>query len=356
MNSALLTLVLIVGQPLPPIPQELPPIPRESYEEARDRARENQLPIAIFVGKSRRDVVGMVSISTSIGFFEGYPSACIIIGDDKGNWKATLLTNATDKQIIDAVKGVSQSANPFDQSNKRSSAEDDPWLPVGEQEDIRKLWPKTLEFPTGLRFYNRTRWGQYIAVTNEQLNIQPWPADKHAPFGRSRDNPLGLPALNPNINDPHWRTPGGLHNITGWKSYVGLSLPKDGLIDFWEGRTPVFNAPNGYLHKKLWRFPRGTLFVDLLTYNDKPFEVRYREKEKEWESFVAYKDPEARPEGYTSAKAITGKRCATCHEEADSGEGSQYHLVLRGNDGVRSFPVMTEGTLNPNRKLPIRTP
>jgi hypothetical protein len=79
-----------------------------------------------------------------------------------------------------------------------------------------------------------------------------------------------------------WMKPGGLAGVhLPWESYVGTT---DG----------------------------SNKFVDLLTYQGKPFELRVREKiNGKWEADIYYKDYAARPAGYVGA----GILCAKCHDE-----------------------------------------
>lgn len=91
----------------------------ESYSEAQARANRGKLPLVVFVGKQLRDVAGAVTVALAVSVLADYPDRCIIVSDREGYWKATLPADATDKQIADAVKGVSQSASPFDKSNRR---------------------------------------------------------------------------------------------------------------------------------------------------------------------------------------------------------------------------------------------
>ena len=75
------------------------------------------------------------------------------------------------------------------------------------------------------------------------------------------------------------------------------------------------------------------MFIDALSYEGKPFEIRQREKKNgRWDSSILFRDKAARPPGYTGLKLA----CSTCHDEA--GTGGYGVGLVPGGDGVLSDP------------------
>ena len=85
------------------------------------------------------------------------------------------------------------------------------------------------------------------------------------------------------------------------------------------------------MHK--WGWPKGSIFIDMLTHNKQTFEVRKREKvgEDEWTSKVIFTDVDCAPSGFTGA----GQSCMSCHGKTGSQDG--YGIRIRGGDTVFSL-------------------
>jgi len=252
--TALLLAMSMIGQPAvpepPSVPQEIPTVPakevpvveeeapqlpkklgRTSLSDARARAKETGKRLVVFVGVDSSfmdddDSVVVVELASGYLSDQGYPSQCVIVSDRGGqDHYKTLKMPMSQDDVRRAVRGGQPAADPFEQPQQRQQsarpdrrrAEGDsssPWLSESEQQRIRKMWPASVSFPEGLKFYQRTVWGQRIAndATSNSDTIRPQHIDDDAYFGNSG------PALNPNKHVSHWRTPGGLDQVTGWTS------------------------------------------------------------------------------------------------------------------------------------------
>jgi hypothetical protein len=202
-----------------------------------------------------------------------------------------------------------------------------------EQRRLKKMWPKELDFPQGLKFYKPARHAQRISITNNRDTVLPWPTwEDDALWGQ-----------NPNRLFP-FAVAGGLHNVSGWKSTLGVKIPKEGKIVVWKQRVLADTTP---LVKVCWQFEGDFAFYDLLTKHGQAFEVRLQEKRHgKWHYSVPFKDARNQPEGYQGAGS-----CVTCHRKAGSTPG--YAFSWRGDDEVPSLPVLREGTIEPDMDLPI---
>ena len=126
----------------------------------------------------------------------------------------------------------------------------------------------------------------------------------------------------------------------------GVYLP--GPVQVWQERTQT--VAGGLLPKWRWRFPVGTVFVDVLTSDGKVFEVRQREKKSDgWASSTLYRSERYKPVGYKGP----GKACAECHDKA--GASLQYGITVRGDDGVFSWSPFVEGKIDVEESLTLRT-
>lgn len=183
--------------------------------------------------------------------------------------------------------------------------------------------------PKGLRFYRQAKHSQRIAVTNGSPTNTAYHVNRNDHWGNSE------PALNPNRLFP-WAASGGLHESTGWTSYTGVALP--GPIKAWTAPVDVANGgviPGG----KHWRFCDGTVFIDMLVMGTAPFEIRQRVRHNDgWASSVIYRGAD-RPANYTGPR----KACIDCHTHA--GSSKQYGILIRGNDGCFSAPILREGSV-----------
>ena len=214
---------------------------------------------------------------------------------------------------------------------------DSPYLPPDQQKAIKAVWPESVDEPAGLRFYNSTWYSQRLAVTNGVPTNQLYQLNRDDVWGNAPTS------LNPNRQFPY-RVPGGLHDLSGWQSFVAVAFPIGKHIEVWDEMVPV--AQGVPQLKRRWGFPSGTVFVDVLTSQGKAFEIRQRKKKLGvWDSSVIYRDHVAAPRGYRGA----GKACVDCHKSAGASE--QYGITVRGDDQTFSFPVLREGTLEANREI-----
>jgi hypothetical protein len=210
-----------------------------------------------------------------------------------------------------------------------------PWLSKQEQIVTKAIWPGNVDIPQSIRFYRPTSFTQRLAITNGQDTNHVYRLDQDDVWGNSP------PALNPNRLFP-WAAPGGLHEVSGWGSRVGIAIPDGKKIQIWRERVevPLSSRP---LPKVRWSYPDGTVLADVLFTREAVFELRLREKvQGKWKSTVPFRDLDAAPKGYTGP----GKRCAECHDQA--GSQLQYGISLRGSDGAFSPAPLVEGTLMPD--------
>ncbi len=199
----------------------------------------------------------------------------------------------------------------------------------------KDLWPDSVQMPKTMRFYRPTNYTQRLAITGGVETNNLYRLDQDDVWTNS------APALNPNRLFP-WASAGGLHEVGGWGSRVGIAIPEGQKIQIWRERVdvPLSSRP---LPKVLWSFPDGTVLADLLFTKDALFELRLREKVKgKWRSSVPFRNLDAAPTGY----AGPGKRCAECHDHA--GSQLQYGISLRGSDGAFTPSPLIEGTLTPD--------
>lgn len=304
------------------------PVPRKSdYDLAMAQCRSDGIPFVTFVGTPSRKVSGLVSVFAG-SLSDGTKNAIIVSTDGRdGRW---LKSDATDSQIRQAA-GLEQPmrAPPFAPSSSRQGLQtadgNPPWLSVGEQNRLMNLWPKSKPgLSDGMRFYKQTQKSQRIAITDERPSLRWYHVLQHDVYSNAPTD------LNPNSVKPHWRVPGGLHNVEGWESYTAAYIPEGGVVET-QGR-PIVGAGR-LLPGYVWSYPDGTIFSDLLVKDGKAFELRIRAKDgSQWDSYVAFRDKTAAPIGYHGV----GKKCSECH---DSGPGSseQYGITVRGSDTVFSF-------------------
>ena len=205
-----------------------------------------------------------------------------------------------------------------------------PWLDAKEQAGIRALWPADVDWIDGLKFYKPTEYSQRSAIDF----TFGYDRDSLAAVHKSRDE-FGV--INPN-RLPQWAAPGGLNGLTGWKSYVGVSLLRGSKIKAWQGRVHTETSPRQGLPKKMWEFPDGSQFVDMLVNGDgSVFEMRVRTKRQRWVSSVPFKI-DGKLAGYNGP----GQSCASCHDDP----GNAYGIAKRGGDTIHSAPILKEGTLD----------
>lgn len=329
----------LAQQQLPPVapkPAQAPPIaitPKVAkvYADYRSEAIAQGKPIVIFVRCEPRPIAGAVTVR--VDHLAGYDSGPnIVIGVPDASvgmrWKATLERDASDAAIRRELQ-VTQPRLPFFKrlQDRRTADGDIPasgrWYTDSETKRALSIWPKGMPVPDGLKFYWQTKLSQRIAVTDSIPTNDWYHEDRDDVFANAPTS------FNPNRHDPRWAAPGGLHGVQGWQSITSTIIPD--IVRTWVQPVPIANG--GTIDGgKLWEFPVGTSFADLLVSDGKPFELRYREKTADgWQSYVAWKDISARPDGYVGAQ----KKCATCHDLAGGSE--QYGITIRGKDTVFSY-------------------
>jgi len=120
--------------------------------------------------------------------------------------------------------------------------------------------------------------------------------------------------------------------LKGWTSTGAVSIPDGKHVRYWVERIEA--GASRPLPKISWRFPDGTVFTDILSHAGKVFEVRQLTRTaKGWIAATPYK-VEGGPPGYHGP----GKKCSECHDRAGGWE--QYGSLIRGSDGIFSFPLL----------------
>lgn len=323
------------------------------YKEGLEECRKTDRPLVVFVGIKARKLEGVIVSQTPFLWrteIEKIDDAIFVTIDGKfGHWYKSNATDQSILKVVNELKGVRQQAeSPFQQGDSDPSnpprphakriADDSnsatgPWYPKSEQERIRKLWPKVIPFPDGLKFYKPTRYSQATSVTNERFAFRA----AHISEGGN----------NPNLQFPY-AVPGGLDGIpkSRWNSYAGVKLGKVRAFD-----EIVYNSlaavalrepygRSGLLRKRTAELASGSFVVDLLTNDrDEVFELRMIDFNGKTDPMVAYKDRSKAPQGYAGA----GKACIDCHSEAGS---TNYGAGVRGiARNVFSLPLFREGTV-----------
>lgn len=213
---------------------------------------------------------------------------------------------------------------------------------AGEQSTLAKLWPAGVPVPAGLKLYQKTEHAQNTVILNG--------FDFHTIVHRDQDTISGV---NPNRIFP-WAVSGGLHQATGWQSHAAIALPKGKAVT-------VFNeyidaGARRPLPVTRWEFPTGTVLADILSVNERTFEIRTLTKtERGWVGRTPF-ESEHKPAGHVSPHKVThgqsksaGGRCFDCHDRA--GQWLSYGTLLRGSDSVFSFSPLKPGTLLVRRDL-----
>jgi hypothetical protein len=192
------------------------------------------------------------------------------------------------------------------------------------------LWPADVDPINGLKLYQPTRYSQSLTVQGGRSSTT-WHKtnfDLTAPDGKT--------LTNPNRIFPY-SVPGGLHNSTGWMSMRAAKIP--GPVERWVESTsvPLARTP---LPKVRWRYPPGTVFVDMLYKDGVCFELRTATKKEDgkWDHEAVYRDHDAAPGTFHGA----GMACASCHKDAGQSQG--YGVTVRGDDFVFSYNPFIEGS------------
>ncbi len=175
-------------------------------------------------------------------------------------------------------------------------------------------WPDDLPFPDGMIRYRTSSFTQSIAVVNNRDSIT---------------------SIRRGMLERKWIVPGGLENAVGWRSDLYRFLPS--MPDVWTGTIFVKNGFGHFQPNRGWKrsYADGTFFCDVLSKQGVVFEIRYREKlNGRWESHVAYRDRDARPEGFVP---IRSNACVRCHNTVDGpGTGGYGTGLVPGGDTIVS--------------------
>jgi thiol-disulfide isomerase/thioredoxin len=192
---------------------------------------------------------------------------------------------------------------------------------------LEALWPADVPKIDGLRLYTPTGYTQRLALKNGMAT------DSWFTLTQDDNDP---PTVNPNRTFPY-AVSGGLHNSTGWTSLKAAMIP--GEVEVFRETAPVPKVSQP-LPRYSWRFPAGTVFVDMLSKDGKCFELRTNTKGEDgkWKREMLYRDLDAAPENFHGA----GRSCASCHK--DAGASLDYGITVRGADGVFSWSPFIDGT------------
>jgi len=270
-----------------------------SYAAAIQVARGASQPLVTFVGVPPRAVQGC-TIATSDGL-DGYPAKCVIVSSpmaSRHDWLATFGTDAKDSVIRAACGLEAPAARPFPSSD---AGPDDRLDPA-----VRRLtFLQDLEPYTSAKFTQQSfrRMTGYIGIVHRSSL------------------------------ERKWTVPGGLADVRGWSSRLyknrrAVAVPYLARQD-----------PSDDVSTITWQrsYPDGAVFADVLR-NDASeiFEIRAAAKsDGEWQRFVAFANPAARPHGY---RRLTSRQCAECH---DSKPGSAEYggPAIPGGDTIISAPL-----------------
>lgn len=300
----LLLITLAIAQPQVPAPPQVPPV-----VELFPSYRQTSGPVVVFVRCEPRKVQG-VKVCHEPKVFADTDGAAVVVSPD-GTKRVDLPATASDSEIRQAAGLERPLARPFSRPGERRIADDD-----GK---AAGPWPKTIAKIDGMELYTPARFTQAIAQTK---------------FVGARDFvPTQTPVHRSNLK-MEWQVPGGMEGVDGWRSDLYKHIPK-GWQREWTARLPVLNSFGNFQYELGWTraYPDGTVFVDVLSNEGKVFEARIAEKQEgKWERYVAYRDADAYPSGYSGLT----KTCTSCHQQAGSG-GYGVGLVP-GADTIISDP------------------
>lgn len=181
----------------------------------------------------------------------------------------------------------------------------------GKADSRRERLAKRFPFLSTMERYDRAEYTQAIAVSNNRDSITPVPR-------------TSLDAV--------WQVPGGLEGVQGWTSELYRFIAGG---QTWVGNIGVLNSFGYIQQNRGWQrqYKDGTYFADLLSTDKGVFEIRVAEKnDGVWERYIAYKNGDARPEGYTGLR----QACSACHSQA--GTGGYSRGLVPGGDTVISDP------------------
>lgn len=299
-----------------------PPVVKKElseYEIKYLQAMRTKTPFVVYVNCDERKVSGTIGIRVDENNGDARPR--IIVAPRLPAGGPMLSPNATIDQIRAAsTEGTEAKAMPspfgLRPGEEQRTADDD------------APWPAGLPFPTGAQRYAPSKFTQRT-------------------FNKGIIEPVRRAELK-----MKWQVPGGMEGVRGWRSDLYRYVP-DGYQDSWKAWIAVFNGSNDQDEVAWTRSrPEGTFYMDVLSHKGKVFEVRVRERDKDyagnlkWSSFISFRDPESRPPGYV---ALTSKDCAGCHNEAGTG-GYGVGLVPGGGTVLSDpFPSLEPLVLLPRK-------
>lgn len=303
---ALFCAVKAFGQPqappVVPMPPQAPPVKDRplQYREGQQAAAKLNQPLVVFIGTPPRPIAGAVSCVAY--FLPDYPPECIVVTERGGStWRATLGVKANDSDIRRAAGlEVTPRAVPF---RKLRLGE----VPIADDsEDVagRLAFLKDLV--------------PYQSAKNTQTTFRRW---------------SGVIVPSPRLSlENKWQVPGGLDGVHGWSSQLLKS--KEAFASEFLVRQDPSDGSSAITWGRI--YPDGTTFADVLrNESGVVFEVRVADKRDGiWERFTAYRNVNARPNGYVP---VSSRQCRECHDAA--GRSEYAGAAIPGADGVLSDPI-----------------
>ncbi len=263
------------AKPAPKKEQPKLPAKIKDNDKAKRQAVDKNCAIVFFVNTEvRTDDLTGVFVAAYLDEYQGddTPRVVVAVPDGEGglvynkvggHW---YLPPNADGKAIEAMaaaqaqaarRTVSRPAVPFPSSRAEpqlARPEGSPWLPVGDQEYVRSLWPDGVELPKTLKFYKLRPASQRV--------------DAYVPGdGRGRrflPITMGGLRINENANrDFPWINSGGMDfaNKGTWRNATGMALPENSKIKTWLAPMRVSTQYEIAMH---WQFPTGTKMFDVL--------------------------------------------------------------------------------------------
>ena len=282
-----------------------PKVQAETLTEALARAAKHDTPyLVVFAGVEVRKFTDVLSYKSESGVV-GQPAKCIVVVKASGEHVATLAPTATAAEIGRAIYGTREVSRPASFFRGR--------LRRGEVErpaDGEEVEPQLRRLLRGMERYDSAKNTQ-ITFRRETGYI--------SPFARTR-------------LENKWQVPGHLDGVQGWSSVL-YRRPGKRAHEYL-----VRQDPNDGLSAVTWwrSYPDGAEFIDVLRNRDgHVFEARVAEKrDGKWERYVAFRDPDKRPEGYSKPSTA---ECRACHSQA--GIAAYGGAAVPGADTIISDPI-----------------